>query len=384
MMENEFDNRLREMMESYGEMPEASSWDGIASSLAGSRRRLWMKRSFATVAAAAAVVALFFIAGGDDIFIKHKIEPQITVVQNAQEAQEAVSGSSEVPAEVVTVRSESRAPHADAKGSTSITQEEVTVMNPVAVAANADKNPESTVIEEKRPQTGEKSIEMVEFEESLKSRLRKRGKPVLAFSAMLSPAASNEDINLLSLSNANHKDLRSSMDREQVSFDNVSDTRFLPPLTIGLQLMLPVDRIFSLGTGINYSLLYSITEEHNRFGTDRTEQTLHYIGVPLFLQIYLYKTPKLNLYANTGVTLEKGLAVRLKRTGSLPSDEIMRVSGFQWSIGSGLGVEYMIGKHTGLYADPLLTYYFRSNQPVNIRTAEPLQFRMEIGFRYRF
>ncbi|PKP42415.1 MAG: hypothetical protein CVT93_04425 [Bacteroidetes bacterium HGW-Bacteroidetes-10] len=381
MMENEFDNRLREMMESYGEMPEASSWDGIASSLAGSRRRLWMKRSFATVAAAAAVVALFFIAGGDDILIKQKIEPQITVVQNAQEA---VSDSSEVPAKVVTVRSESRALHADAKGSMSIKQEEVTVMNPVAVAASADKNPESPVIEKKIPQTGEKSIEMVEFEESLKNRLGKRGKPVLAFSAMLSPAASNEDINLLSLSNANHKDLRSSMDREQVSFDNVSDTRFLPPLTIGLQLMLPVDRIFSLGTGINYSLLYSITEEHNRFGTDRTEQTLHYIGVPLFLQIYLYKTPKLNLYANTGVTLEKGLAVRFKRTGSLPSDEIMRVSGFQWSIGSGLGVEYMIGKHTGLYADPLLTYYFRSNQPMNIRTAEPLQFRMEIGFRYRF
>jgi hypothetical protein len=395
MMENEFDKRLREMMESYGEMPELSSWEGIESSLAGSRRRLWMKRSFATVAAAAAVVALFFIAGGDDIFIKQKIEPQITVVQNTQEA---VSGSSEVPAEVVTGRSESRALPADAKGSVTIKQaedkepvvqseqaaEEVTVMNPVAVAANADKNPESPVIEKKTPQTGEKSIEMVEFEESLKNRLGKRGKPVLAFSAMLSPAASNEDINLLSLSNASHKDIRSTMDREQLSFENVYDTRFLPPVTIGLQLLFPVDRILSFGTGINYSLLYSITEEHNRFGTDRTEQTLHYIGVPVFLQIYLYKTPKLNLYANTGVTLEKGLAVRYKRTGSLPSDEIMRVNSLQWSIGSGLGVEYMTGKHTGLYADPLLTYYFRSNQPMNIRTAEPLQFRMEIGFRYRF
>jgi len=251
-----------------------------------------------------------------------------------------------------------------------------------AVTAPEQKREERE--EAKVSQTGEKSIEMVEFEESLKHRLSKRGKPVLAFSAMLSPAASNENISLLTLSNAGHRDLLSTMDREQISYENVSDTRFLPPVSIGLQLLFPVDRILSFGTGISYTMLYSVTEEHNRFGMDKTEQTLHYIGVPMFLQIYLYRTPKLNLYANTGVTLEKGVAARFNRTGALPSDEIMKIGGLQWSIGSGLGVEYMVGKHTGLYADPMLTYYFRGNQPVSIRTAQPLQFKMEIGFRYRF
>jgi len=405
MMENEFDKRLREMMESYGEMPEASSWEIIASDLAGGRRRLWMKRNFATVAAAAAVVALFFIAGGDDIFKKEKIQPVITVVQNIEETRSEISiepAPSEIPSKTgaavtnlnLLAASKQSSVSAGIKPSASVpVKEEVTVQEQieekrvVALPAEAGnilnlKTEEKQDIKES--QTGEKSIEMVEFEESLKHRLSKRGKPVLAFSAMLSPAASNENISLLSLSNAGHRDLLSTMDRQQISYENVADTRFLPPVSVGVQLLFPVDRILSFGTGINYTMLYSVTEEHNRFGMDKTEQTLHYIGVPMFLQIYLYKTPKLNLYANTGVTLEKGIAARFNRTGALPSDEIMKIEGLQWSIGSGLGVEYMVGKHTGLYADPMLTYYFRGNQPVSIRTAQPLQFRMEIGFRYRF
>ena len=405
MMENEFDKRLREMMESYGEMPEASSWEIIASDLAGGRRRLWMKRNFATVAAAAAVVALFFIAGGDDIFKKEKIQPVITVVQNIEETRSEISiepAPSEIPSKTgvavtnlnLLAASKQSSVSAGIQPSASVpVKEEVTVQEQIeekrvvalpAEAGNILNLKTEEKQETKISQTGEKSIEMVEFEESLKHRLSKRGKPVLAFSAMLSPAASNENISLLSLSNAGHRDLLSTMDRQQISYENVADTRFLPPVSVGVQLLFPVDRILSFGTGINYTMLYSVTEEHNRFGMDKTEQTLHYIGVPMFLQIYLYKTPKLNLYANTGVTLEKGIAARFNRTGALPSDEIMKIEGLQWSIGSGLGVEYMVGKHTGLYADPMLTYYFRGNQPVSIRTAQPLQFRMEIGFRYRF
>lgn len=385
MMENEFDKRLREMMESYGEMPEASSWESIASDLTGGRRRLWMKRSFATVAAAAAVVALFFIAGGDDIFNKEKLQPEIAVVQSIDDSKGEIK--SDIKSEVVSVP-------AGIKPSVSVAvKEEVSVQGNneeervaelPAEAGNTLNFKTEEKQETKISQTGEKSIEMVEFEESLKNRLRKRGKPVLAFSAMLSPAASNEDISLLSLSNAGHRDLLSTMDREQISYENVYDTRFLPPVSLGIQLLVPVDKIISFGTGINYTLLYSVTDENNRFGTERTEQTLHYIGVPAFLQISLYRTPRLNLYANTGVTIEKGIAVRYKRSGTIPSDEILSVEGVQWSIGSGLGIEYLMGKHTGLYADPILTYYFRNNQPLNIRVIEPLQFRMEVGFRYRF
>jgi len=394
MMENEFDKRLREMMENYGETPDASSWESIASDLAGGRRRLWMRRSFATVAAAAAVVAIFFIAGGDDIFRKNKLQPGITVVQSFDKTRSEIKSEPEVTNPNLLALSKQSSLSALIKPSDSVPVkedvmvqeiiEEERVVAPPAEAVKTINVKTEEKQETKISQTGEKSIEMVEFEESLKHRLSKRGKPVLAFSAMLSPAASNENISLLSLTNAGHRDLLSTMDREQISYENVSDTRFLPPVSIGVQLLFPVDRILSFGTGINYTMLYSVTEEHNRFGMDKTEQTLHYIGVPVFLQIYLYKTPKLNLYANTGVTLEKGIAARFNRTGALPSDEIMKIEGLQWSIGSGLGVEYMVGKHTGLYADPMLTYYFRGNQPVSIRTAQPLQFRMEIGFRYRF
>ena len=64
--------------------------------------------------------------------------------------------------------------------------------------------------------------------------------------------------------------------------------------------------------------------------------------------------------------------------------ETNSVRGYQWSAGVAVGAEYLLGKNIGLYADPMLTYYFYNYQPKSIRTVQPLQFKLEIGLRYRF
>ena len=60
------------------------------------------------------------------------------------------------------------------------------------------------------------------------------------------------------------------------------------------------------------------------------------------------------------------------------------IQGVQWSANLGLGVEFMFGKHLGLYLDPSVRYYFSCQQPKSIRTAQPVMLGLELGLRTRF
>ena len=57
-------------------------------------------------------------------------------------------------------------------------------------------------------------------------------------------------------------------------------------------------------------------------------------------------------------------------------------AGLQFSANAGIGAEFMIGKHMGLYIDPSLRYYFSNGQPKSIRTAQPLMLGFEMGLRF--
>ena len=184
-----------------------------------------------------------------------------------------------------------------------------------AVAENAVQKTDVTkeVTKEVKKDTKEKiengekkTLEMVEYEESVNSKRFKLNKPLLAFSTMLSPSVSSGSMELLSRANTGHKDMFSSMDREQIPYENLYDTKYLPPVSVGFQVVLPVDKRVSFGTGINYTLLYSYTDVQNRNGSERQEQTVHYIGIPFNLYINILESKGFRLYANTGVMLEKG------------------------------------------------------------------------------
>ena len=56
--------------------------------------------------------------------------------------------------------------------------------------------------------------------------------------------------------------------------------------------------------------------------------------------------------------------------------------GIQWSANVGIGLEYRIWDFMGIYVDPRLTYFFDCDQPYSVRTEQPLQFNLELGFRF--
>ena len=72
------------------------------------------------------------------------------------------------------------------------------------------------------------------------------------------------------------------------------------------------------------------------------------------------------------------------RVKNSQNDIIMKekVKGVQYSVGAGIGVEFMLANHLGLYLDPGFRYYFDNGQPVSIRTQQPFMMNFELGFRF--
>ena len=92
----------------------------------------------------------------------------------------------------------------------------------------------------------------------------------------------------------------------------------------------------------------------------------------------------MKLYAYAGGEAEKALA-NVYRIKNQPKDVIYRenVKGVQLSVNAGFGIEFAVAKQLGLYINPGLAYYFDCDQPVSIRTQQPLMMNFEVGMRVK-
>jgi hypothetical protein len=106
------------------------------------------------------------------------------------------------------------------------------------------------------------------------------------------------------------------------------------------------------------------------------------VGIPVNAYCNILNNKHVNLYAYAGGTVEKCLSDKY----DVMSTNIVHTEkpeGVQLSANAGIGVEFMLGKHIGLYVDPSLRYYFDNGQPKSIRTTQPLMLGLEMGFRVR-
>ena len=108
--------------------------------------------------------------------------------------------------------------------------------------------------------------------------------------------------------------------------------------------------------------------------------TQHYVGIPVNAYYNIVESKFVNFYAYAGGTIEKCVADEYR---VLTKDVLHKesVKGIQTSANLGIGVEFMLGKHLGIYIDPSARYYFNCNQPKSIRTAQPLMLGFEMGLR---
>ena len=114
----------------------------------------------------------------------------------------------------------------------------------------------------------------------------------------------------------------------------------------------------------------------------RNVKTQHFIGIPVNAYFDIVNQDRINLYAYAGGTVEKCVSDNYNVL-STAIQHREKTKGVQLSANAGIGVEFMLGKHLGLYIDPSVRYYFDCDQPKSIRTEQPLMFGFEMGLRAR-
>lgn len=156
------------------------------------------------------------------------------------------------------------------------------------------------------------------------------------------------------------------------------------PFTVGAGVRIGLGGKLSIGTGLDYSLLARTFAGTYQGETADFRHTVQYIGVPVNLFVELLSEGSLGLYAFAGGEAEYCVSNKYGIRSS-SSDMTIKspVKGLQYSVGTGIGVEFGIADRLSLYFDPSVRYYFDSGQPKSIRTERPLMFNFEAGLRFK-
>lgn len=174
----------------------------------------------------------------------------------------------------------------------------------------------------------------------------------------------------------------------------LGDSEFGIPLSFGLGARFYLAPRFSIGTGLDYSLLSRTFQgKYQHVGASGTvdfsttgtvHHTMHYLGIPVNAYYDIISSGTIKFYVYGGGEVEFCLGNNYSIYSSETVNWSSKVDRPQWSVGAGLGVEFKLSDHLGLYLDPSAKYYFPCYQPKNVRTERPFMFNFDAGLRFNF
>jgi len=388
----DFDKRIREIMETHTEEPSVNSWDLIVSNLQR-RRDVRIRRNIYLYSAAAALLLFVLInphifLNRDDVKVRENIlshdlfikrTPEITVVENLKHPTGIIGNRRTAFNEIHL--------NGDTIVENGINREEI---EPIEEKESVVISEEANRVSEGKPDNRVMRNNLSDpfFDDMPHKNIG--GRPILALSTGVSPSYSGTYTPPLMMASSydGGNNVNPMFSSAAVPHESMfHGEEYMMPITIGVQIFFPITDKFSVGTGINYSMLstkYYVTSMNT---TERRRVTIHYGGVPLNFQYKIYSGNRFRFYALGGTTIEKGLdAVDKNLISGSVINESDEIRGVQLSVLAGLGVEYGIFNSVGVYFDPNITYYFdnkKKPQPFSIRTVQPLLFRFEAGLRFR-
>ena len=396
MAERDFDE-IREKLYHHEEPVEANLWEEVQMSL---RKRRLRKAFYYAVSSAAAVVLAFMLLTNQQMgmldvdFLAavagyemnasvsgghgEKVQAE-TMLQSEEEETNLedvveVSGVDEQHTKVVgkNIKKKSVAP---VEGRQVVEQDSpVSEEAAPVVAGNMAKESDAAAARQVKAQS------VLLDDEILEEEVRPAGKRyAMAFSGGVMPGSSagvnGPSIMATSSTYGNHNHI----------IEQVSDTKYMLPLNLGVQLQFPISENLALGVGVSYTMLKSKFDCLVNKVKYSGEQTLHYIGVPVNVYGTIAEKNKFMFYINAGAMLEKGIRAKYKFESY---KDIHRHStdmdGLLFSVNAGLGVEYKFSNYMGLYFEPNLIYFTNSDMQYSVRTDQPLQIKAELGCRFHF
>lgn len=389
---NEFDQMMKSILDEGREEVPASVWEGVSAGLDKAEKHktvvLWWRRAAAGAAVAAAVAA---VAVG--VIFNHT--PQQELVPQAGDS--GMIAVAEPADEIVTEETEIVIPDMIAEAEPVVKPVRNAVIKTADEAIEvvtdmvpADEIPADVVPADKAP-ADEKEVETekVYFPEDWGEETPERKADV---SLVLSGLASTNDAQSQNRMGPMKAPSVNPAPKKTGITETSTKSTYGIPVSFGAGVKIDFNERWSLGVGANYTLLArkfygkytKVTEAggiENSISSD-IRNTQHFVGIPVNAYYNIISKDRINLYAYAGGTVEKCVSDNYNVLGtSIYHKE--KAEGVQLSADAGIGVEFMLGKHMGLYIDPSLRYYFDCGQPKSIRTVQPLMFGFEMGFRFR-
>lgn len=149
------------------------------------------------------------------------------------------------------------------------------------------------------------------------------------------------------------------------------------PVRTGLSARFPISEGICFTTGIEYTL-YATRYSYSLSGDEMMKA--HYFGVPLRLDWNFLSGEKMDLYAGAGISGD--FCAAAFRAGSKVKDQ----DGLALSLLAAGGIQWNMGRRTGLYIEPQLSWTpRRADRTMDIyRKIRPLMFTVESGLRINF
>lgn len=166
------------------------------------------------------------------------------------------------------------------------------------------------------------------------------------------------------------------------------------PVKLGLTARYTFTNLLGIESGLTYSLLQSDIKRGSESTTrswSNSEQTLHYLGVPLNLTFNFLNSRYINIYASAGGMMEFGVKGSIKTTdhinGSTTASYQNSITpkGLLWSVNATAGVQVNVLPSLGIYVEPGMSHHFKNDrQPRSSYTDKPTNFALGFGLRYTF
>lgn len=396
--DNHIDDLMRSVLENGREEVPGHIWDGISKGLDRADRHktvvLWFRRT-AVAAAVAAVVAVGVVlnVGKDQVLVP---EPQnsdmIAVVEDQKEDENglmAYTEPMEITIEPKNVKKSAVEEDIVTKAELEV-KEEPMVAEKAAPATIVEQEPvveKEESAEKKEPEVRADMTESSEWEEDESQMNERRVRTSIVISGI---AGTNSPQN-----SAGNTIMRSPAMVQKYTKTTIeqigSNISYSIPISAGVGVKVQLAQRWALSVGLNYTHMSRKFEGEYIEVADGVESlpvhsqisnTQHYIGIPVSAYFTIIRKDFVNFYAHAGGAIEKCLdnSFKVMTTPAIHHKE--EVKGVQLSANAGIGVEFLLGRHIGLYLDPSLRYYFRNGQPQSIRTAQPLMLGFEVGLRF--
>ena len=160
------------------------------------------------------------------------------------------------------------------------------------------------------------------------------------------------------------------------------------PITFGLSMTKTINRNWNMETGLQYSLLKSefILGEDDYYIQKR--QKVQYLGIPLRLSYKWFGANRWTAYTSAGIILNIPLSGKTDEryvTGTVVpySDNWHFTPPFQWTVGTGVGLQYNFANNWGVYLEPTFSWHIPNGSTTRTIWTEH-SFTITVPFGIRF